>query len=562
MSCLSQTWDPSTVNKLQRAGCIQDSVLPQHNPPNVTDHSQRVQDLSAAPPRYRLLPVFASLPHPSCPEPTQWHTSGWCGPLQEKHKNKDLERSWEENSRLRKHEAPQLTRVSVQKLDLNLISQPKKEPTWKVNEAFTGVSEDRWMEFHQGEEELGKGKQEHSEQRHKTASSFGNDNTDASQLQNYKSHFTFYGGPFPGRKQPHKVKQGRMKHQQDRDDQPLEIPSEGGLFPSITSTLGPEHGTVKEAKTQEVQNMMKLPSISKESPQPQLVSKCQFRTREMPKELLILPLLIRFPEHKHARGDDKGSGVAGPPQDGHGSDIMKSENPQPSLHGPLSIEVPQEEFRKLQVDFDWNHSTYPGGDLATQSVPPVLGLLPPINRKMRARHQNSKRYFKTANDNTTSTIPTEIIRGALPEELREYCKSSSIGSLIMGPDGKILCLSFLGSAQDTGIPVQFDFMPDEGCLLLGSEASDKEEKPDFLQQNLYKLGVIFGDRVRTLVPRLKVKQHHSSQAPNTLDRYFGPLTHSQVRLQVNWNWECGVCGPLTYPVVVKSKTVLCGLDEI
>nr|XP_033802856.1 uncharacterized protein KIAA2012 homolog isoform X2 [Geotrypetes seraphini] len=482
LTCLSQAWDPGTVNKLQRAGCIRDSVLPRHNPPNVVDHSQRVQDLSAIPPRYRLLPVFASLHHSSCPE----HTSGQYIPVQEKRKNKHLERGWEGNSRHRKYDMPQLSRVSVQKLDLNLISQPKKEPTWDVNEACAGVSEDRWMEFHHNEGKPGKVKQEHSEKQHKTSGSFENDNTYASELQSCKSHLTFYGGPFPERRQPHKVKQGHRKHQHGRKDQPWGTHSEGDLFPPLTSTLGPEHGTVKDAKTQEAQDILKLPPILKESPQPKFVCKCQFGTREMPKELLILPLLIRFPENKHARGDDKDSGVAEPPQDGHKSDIMNSENPEPSLHGPFSNEVPQEEFRNLQMNFDWNSSTYPDVDLATQPVAPELLL--PVNRQKRARHRNIKRHSKTSNDSTTRTIQTEIIRGALPEELREYCKSSSVGSLIMGPDGEILCLSFLGSAQDTGIPVQIDFMPDEGCLLLDSEGSDEEERPDSQQHNLYRDG--------------------------------------------------------------------------
>lgn len=36
-----------------------------------------------------------------------------------------------------------------------------------------------------------------------------------------------------------------------------------------------------------------------------------------------------------------------------------------------------------------------------------------------------------------------------------------MGSLIMSPNGEIVCLSLMGAQRDTDIPIRFDFIPEE-----------------------------------------------------------------------------------------------------
>ncbi|XP_064419602.1 uncharacterized protein KIAA2012 homolog isoform X1 [Latimeria chalumnae] len=58
--------------------------------------------------------------------------------------------------------------------------------------------------------------------------------------------------------------------------------------------------------------------------------------------------------------------------------------------------------------------------------------------------------------------------------LQECGKDSSVGSLIMGPDGEIVCLSLLGSVKDPTEVQPNDIVSGEGYASLGSSASDEE----------------------------------------------------------------------------------------
>ncbi|XP_063788306.1 uncharacterized protein KIAA2012 homolog [Pseudophryne corroboree] len=136
--------------------------------------------------------------------------------------------------------------------------------------------------------------------------------------------------------------------------------------------------------------------------------------------------------------------------------------------------------RPLQMDIAWNVEADTDGDVLPMSDAPPLGSLPSINGKKGPGNQCSMANVKASIGNGTMSskgLPTGIIRGSLPEELKECCKGSSVGSLIMSPNGEIVCLSLMGAARDTDIPIRFDFIAEEEkeeCLLERSAGRDEE----------------------------------------------------------------------------------------
>ncbi|XP_035265920.1 uncharacterized protein LOC118223462 isoform X3 [Anguilla anguilla] len=85
---------------------------------------------------------------------------------------------------------------------------------------------------------------------------------------------------------------------------------------------------------------------------------------------------------------------------------------------------------------------------------PSLGVLPPLGGRKGPGKQSSMALFRQ--DLTDphdccdpDNLQTAVVRGTLPVELREFQKGSAVGTLIMGPDGEIIQLSFWGSAADT-----------------------------------------------------------------------------------------------------------------
>uniref|UniRef100_A0A452J0A8 Uncharacterized protein n=1 Tax=Gopherus agassizii TaxID=38772 RepID=A0A452J0A8_9SAUR len=413
---LSQTWDPSIIYRLQCAGYIRDPLLLQ-NSLNTPNHRIGQQDLSAVPKKYHLLPAFPSF----WAELSQHIHPGQSYSVQKEDENREKQVEGDEVETRGQRRARVPVWVSVRRLSLELRPSPAKEATWSQNAACTKVPQGT-EEDHQDVEHSMEG-QWHGEKPHQTESqepheklnqtvksSVGSATIDTSQLLSERSYMTFYGGYFPGRKKPYSVKQGHLNNQDGKEGHLIET----GFFPPIQSAMDSEQGVVRVEHRKQAPETLKFPSISEESPRVQVPHRKQFRSSDPPKELLILPLLIQ-------------------------------------------LQTQPETKAKNQTD----------GDLFTQNALPGLDLLPPKYGKKGPGNQSSKTDFKmfsssTMTSSTSKTLPIGITRGTLPEELRECYNGTSLGSLIMGPDGEIVCLSLLGSVQDAEVPAQFSFVPDKG----------------------------------------------------------------------------------------------------
>ncbi|TFK13581.1 hypothetical protein DR999_PMT03070 [Platysternon megacephalum] len=249
---------------------------------------------------------------------------------------------------------------------------------------------------------------------------------------------------------------------------------------------------------QQAPETLKLPSIPEESPRAQVPHRKQFRSSDPPKELLILPLLIQLqtqPETKAknqtAASCDKSRSeadddcekllapspndlISGPEGTTEQHQMVIGENPEihqgsfflpPITNRTFTLEGRKAGIRGVNAGKEGHYKR--DGDLFTQNAVPGLDLLPPMYGKKGPGSQSSKTNFKTLSSSTitsstSKTLPIGITRGTLPEELRECYNGTSLGSLIMGPDGEIVCLSLLGSVQDAEVPAQFSFVPDKG----------------------------------------------------------------------------------------------------
>ncbi|XP_078536353.1 uncharacterized protein KIAA2012 homolog [Lissotriton helveticus] len=473
LSCLSQTWDPSTVYRLQYAGTILDS--------SVLQNYRRQQDLSIAPAEYHLPPAMSSAHHDhAVTAPWKKSIPGHYSPvLEEQESEEELREGSEEPGWRSRVPAPSI--AARRTLGLERTSRHERASTRHEQDSHTDFPEKTSMEFNESEEHSTGENQEHMEIKSQTRTpSFGNIRFQTSPRQTRKCHTTFYGGQFHGRKKSEYVKQEQASHQDDREDQATQEPlRDGGFLPRISSTQYTEHGGARESKKKQIQEPLKLPPISEELPRAQPQRKRRIGASEPPKELLVLPLLVQFQCEEIEKATDEGEAA----HESSKSEFTVSEDGRPFPNDPIPVALPEGKVHNLQMDINWNPDIYPD---AIPVVPP-LGSLPPLNRKKGPGNQtshvkaSSHKSTTSSSINSSSSLPTGTIRGTLPEELRDYCKGSSVGSLIMGPDGEIICLSFLGSAQDTDVPVQLDFVSDGAHLSMVSEASQEEDWPGIQQ---------------------------------------------------------------------------------
>ncbi|GAA6071566.1 uncharacterized protein LOC113654540 isoform X1, partial [Tachysurus ichikawai] len=97
----------------------------------------------------------------------------------------------------------------------------------------------------------------------------------------------------------------------------------------------------------------------------------------------------------------------------------------------------------------------------------AVGPLPPfIGRRGLGKQCSMAHHRQDPRDPADqSESQPGIIRGSLPLELRECQKDGLLGTLIMGPAGEIICLSFWDSLTDTeDHPALEDAMKEHGVL--------------------------------------------------------------------------------------------------
>ncbi|XP_038277430.1 uncharacterized protein KIAA2012 homolog isoform X6 [Dermochelys coriacea] len=463
---LSQTWDPSIIYRLQCAGYIRDPLLLQENSLNIPNHRIGQQDLSAVPKKYHLLPVFPSFWAELSQHIHPGIVAGQSYSFQKEAENRENLVEGDEVKTHGRRRARVPVRVSVRRLSLELRPPPAKEATWNQNAACARVPQGTEVEEHQDVERAMEGQwhrekphqtesQEHCEKLNQTVkSSVGNATIDTSQLLSERSYMTFYGGYFPGRKKPYSIKQGHLNKQDGKEEGHL---IETGFFPPIQSAMDSEQGVVRVEHRKQAPETLKFPSISEELPRAQVPHRKQFKSSDPPKELLILPLLIQLQTQPTTEAKNQTAAPCDKSRSEVDDDCEKLLAPSPND----LISGPEGTTEQHQMVIGANPEIHQDGDLFTQNAVPGLDLLPPIYGKKSLGNHSSKTNFKTFSSSTSKTLPIGITRGTLPEELRECYNGTSLGSLIMGPDGEIVCLSLLGSVQDADVPAQFSFVPDK-----------------------------------------------------------------------------------------------------
>ncbi|XP_073407618.1 uncharacterized protein KIAA2012 homolog isoform X2 [Dendrobates tinctorius] len=479
---LFRTWDPNAIYKLQQSGSLRDSAQLQQLTA-VGDSSGRHPDLSSTPLKYHRLPVCTFLPYWSNTD--VFANPGYCTPVEEETGNEEELTSDLENLEIYGKNSTIPSAATLRK-----FSPERRES--HVAQSSRKVKEHSHMGEARQNQSCGDDTMSNVTDRQEKPSP-----VDMSFFkENYapphgKPHTTFYGGRFAGRK--------KQPHSNQQKDYTEHLP-EGGFLPPISQSQGQESQNLKDSNTKVLEPLKLPPIIDDASKIPQRKRRSQ--ATNPPKELLVIPLLVCF-ENQKLNQEDQMRMDANPKNEiadstyNEESASGKSKNeksfneeqvdPLPTSEIPAA--VAENRFKTLQMDIDWNLDPNSGGDLQVPEAPP-LGSLPPINGKKGAGNQSSKANLKVSNaGNNASAInskglPTGIIRGSLPEELKECCKGSSVGSLIMGPDGEIVCLSLMGATRDTDISIRFDFIPEEeeeDCL--PEESAGQEEQWSGSQQD-------------------------------------------------------------------------------
>ncbi|KYO33388.1 uncharacterized protein KIAA2012 homolog isoform X2 [Alligator mississippiensis] len=466
---LSETWDPNIIYRLQCAGYIRDPLLLQENFP---DCRKRQQNLSAIPEEYHLLPKFPSFwaeldqnTHPDTVEGQNYLFR------KEPEKGRKLAENYEvEIHGRRRAQAP--IQVSVRKLGMKLRPQPAKDTTWSHHAACTWVPQSTGAEGQLDSISTVEG-QWHREKanhigrqgdsikiNHTAENSSRKAAIDSSQLLSEKSHMTFYGGYFPRRKKSYNVKGGHLKNQDGQEQESL---LQTSIFPPFPPGMNSGQDTVRGEHKKLVSEMLKLPSVSEETPRTQRTH------RKPPEELLILPLLVQLQNHtKSKTKKQRGASCYAPKSEASCETLLAT-----SLNNLISGTEGATE--QDQVIIEGNTESHQDDDSVTQNAAPTLGLLSCIYGKKIPVTQSSRENLKTPSssiftNSTSQALPMGTIHGALPEELRECHNGTSLGSLIMGPDGEIICLSLLESVQNADVPNQLNFTPGEGDCGLPLEA--------------------------------------------------------------------------------------------
>ncbi|XP_075036241.1 uncharacterized protein KIAA2012 homolog [Mixophyes fleayi] len=473
---LFQTWDPNAAYRLQQAGSLRDSVQLQQLATCVGDSSGRHPDLSSSPLKYQRLPVFSSLPHWTNTD--VFTSTGRCTPVEEETGN-DEELGYDmqilevygKTSEVPLPSCGTLRKTSPEQTKSHVMQKIKTQCNLQTGEVQQTPS---------SRDDLASHRTDRSEKPAVPVDAcFWKENISP---PHGKPHTTFYGGSFAGRwKYPHS-NQDFMK-QQNENVEHLPV---GGFLPPISQSLGPDPEVMKDPNTKE---SLKLPSITEEpSKVPQRRRRC--KASDPPKELLVIPLLVHFENQKVNREEEKrnlegnmNNELLHINEESVGDESQGQQGFKEQQVFPLLVkEVPVAENRikPLQMDISWNGDFNTDGDLLPMPEAPSLGSLPPINGKKGPGNQSSMANLKANNSNSTISskgLPTGIIRGSIPEELKECCKGSSVGSLIMSPNGEIVCLSLMGAARDSDIPIRFDFIPEEekeDCLLMESAVQEEQ----------------------------------------------------------------------------------------
>ncbi|XP_066477968.1 uncharacterized protein KIAA2012 homolog [Tiliqua scincoides] len=450
---LSQTLDPSILQKLQLAGYIRDPLLLEVDP---SDHRKKQQDLSAVPPKYNLRILCSPCPHlpTEFEQPHSFACSADFDPSSHERSEYEawvLEGYKRETHVRRRAQVP--LRISVRKLSFQLTPQHSKEPMWRQNAVYQSVPEDTCMEVPQDGGNI-KEHQGHSKMPHQSVDcpSLESTSIDTSELWCEKSHMTFYGGFFPGRKISCNVGQKHLKNPDCRERRP---PVETGLFPPVQPCRSSGQGGKRKEHRKQVPEMFRLPQISEDSPKAQ---RKKLKSSELSKELVVLPLLVQLEREPYIKAK-KPAGAC--------CNELKSEvTLDDKLLAPLwndIISEPENRNKQHQIINGRTPEAPLDSDLFTQDAVPSIGLLPTIDPSKYPGTKSNRDNFKTSTIINTGIGGKykDLPAGITHREQRECSNGTSLSSLIIGPDREIVHPLLLGSVQATNDLGHWGFIPDE-----------------------------------------------------------------------------------------------------
>ncbi|XP_061089919.1 uncharacterized protein LOC133123469 [Conger conger] len=153
-------------------------------------------------------------------------------------------------------------------------------------------------------------------------------------------------------------------------------------------------------------------------------------------------------------------------------------SPMPAIHPKNRVSSPIPVIRPKGVNLDGLGLLEPG----KEDISP-LGMLPSLGGRKGPGKQSSMAIFRQdlsgPQDCDPDDLQTAVVRGILPVELREW---QNVGTVIMGPDGEIIQLSFWGSAADTNDQKLLDDIA-RGQALNASELMQDQPWALLLQAN-------------------------------------------------------------------------------
>ncbi|XP_060224403.1 uncharacterized protein KIAA2012 homolog [Meriones unguiculatus] len=411
---LLRTWPPDTVDRLQRAGHIKDSVLLRDSRLGIPKNLRPRQDLSGVPPKYHLLPVVPSFwiqQRPSYEQGQQGLDEGEAGA------------DGDQGSAAQNHYNPGTHLTSLRK-------QPWQEDETRAKDALT--------ESHlrvQASEESHNGRTRQASRKARISHL---------PLPSDKSLFTFFCGAFPGRKAGLGHKQGNVKpHKAGGGCLSQEPPAERCLFPPIASARGSEQSTLGEAEKRKAPRALKLPRILEEPPRVLNPLRSRFKGHEPPMELFIIPMEIHFHTPQPPREKACRRGAQQP--------LSEAEEAMPLGRPPLKrlfLGRTRGLTAHLPVDSSQDTASRQDGDILAQSVEQPLGPPPPIKGKKSPEIQRDLDSNRTPGCSSPPDHPVERILPAGPDESRD----PTWKHFLPNPEGENVRLTLQGLMGTEALP--------------------------------------------------------------------------------------------------------------
>ncbi|KTF94702.1 hypothetical protein cypCar_00002087, partial [Cyprinus carpio] len=211
--------------------------------------------------------------------------------------------------------------------------------------------------------------------------------------------------------------------------------------------------------------------------------------------------------------------------------LVKETEPRGDLEHAVGIDQrkqdPLSDSKCRIIEMDLGHVMW-SDDLEKGDQHPPLGPLPPLVGRRGPGKQSSMAVYRQNLHDPVDTTETQtgITRGCLPLELREWQGGQAVGTLIMGPDGEIICLSLWDPAVDTeDHPIMGDVTQEEDTTSNTEETTSNTEQPDSSHEefrvnktsekmNTTKRWHPFGSHNKTVQKRqvFKVSSHEETNA--------------------------------------------------